>query len=188
MSFISRWLSSISIRYAIPGLLAILIIVAVGLTGLLAFNSGQQAVEDLATRLSQEVTVRIEDHVLNFLGIPHLFHQVNLAAKQAGNLSLENYDELERTFWNQVDISESAPYLYMGTETGDFLGVDSSFGTGDPVYKLRDAASSPDRVTYSLDDDGTPGEELERGEYDPRIRPWYQAAAEAGKATWSPNT
>jgi len=186
MSLISKWFSSISIRYAIPGLLAVLIIVAVGLTGLLAFRSGEEAVEDLATRLSEEVTVRIEDHVLNFLEIPHLFHQINLAAKDAGNLSVENYDELERTFWNQVYISESAPYLYMGTETGDFLGVDSSFGTGDPVFKLRDKNSSPDRVTYSLDKNGKPGKELERGEYDPRIRPWYQAAVEAGKATWSP--
>lgn len=186
MSFISRWVSSISIRYAIPGLLAILIIIAVGLTGLLASSNGQQVVGDLAVRLSREVTVRIEDHVLKFLEIPHLFHQVNLAAVEAGNLSLKDYDELRRTFYNQVDVSESAPYLYMGTEEGDFLGVDSNFGSGDPVFKVRDANSSPDRVTFSIDENGNPIEELERGEYDPRIRPWYQAAVEAGKATWSP--
>lgn len=186
MSLISKWFSSISIRYAIPGLLAILIIVAVGLTGLLAFLSGQEAVEDLATRLSQEVTVRIEDHVLNFLAIPHLFHEINLAANKAGNLSLENYEELRRTFWNEVYLSESVPYLYLGTETGDFLGLDSSFGAGDPVYKLRDETSSPERFTYSLDKDGNPVTRIERQEYDPRVRPWYQAAKEAGKATWSP--
>lgn len=184
MSIISKWMSSLSIRYVLPGLLAALIIVAVGLTGWLAFRSGQQAVEDLATELSQEVTIRIEDHVLNFLEIPHLFHEINLAAVNAGNLSLENYPQLARTFYNQVYVSESVPYLYMGTETGDFLGVDSNFG-GDPVFKLRDAQSAPDRVTYDLDEEGNPGPELERKPYDPRERPWYQTAVEMGKATWS---
>ena len=76
---------TLSIRYAIPGLMAILIILAVGLTGWLAFRSGVQAVEILATRLGLEVSNRIEEHVQSFMEIPHIFHQIN----QAYNIGFE---------------------------------------------------------------------------------------------------
>jgi HAMP domain-containing protein len=178
---------SISIRYAIPGLFAILIAVALGITAFLGFRSGQQAVEDLATRLGKEKSVRIAEHVVSFLETPQLFHQVNLAAIDSGSLDLSDYEELERSFYNQVYITDAVPYVYLGTEEGYFLGVDKTFGEGEAVFKIVGPDTAGERYTYALDEEGNRIEELtdERGNYDPRIRPWYQAGAEMGKATWS---
>jgi HAMP domain-containing protein len=54
------------------------------------------------------------------------------------------------------------------------------------VYKIRSAETEPNRVTFSLSEEGIPLEELGASEYDPRVRPWYQAALEVGDLTWSP--
>ncbi|MCE7860989.1 MAG: hypothetical protein DYG86_14535, partial [Chloroflexi bacterium CFX2] len=67
-------ISSISIRYAIPGLLALVIIIAIGLTAWLSYQSGLGSAETLAERLNEEVSSRINDRINSFLDLPHIFH------------------------------------------------------------------------------------------------------------------
>lgn len=181
----TRQIPSLSIRYALPLVLVLLIVIAVAITGYLSYRSGQQSVEALATRLTQEVTIRIEEHITSFVEIPNLFHEINYAAVISGEVDLTNYDELREYFWNEVYISPSVPYLYYGDEQGHFVGIDTSFG-GEPVFKIQDDTTGSDRVTYSLNAEGAPQEEIKRSEYDSRTRPWYQAAVSAGGPTWSP--
>ncbi len=184
MSVLSTRTPSLSIRYAIPGLLAILIVAAVSLTGWLAFRSGQQSVDVLANELGGEATTRIEEHVQAFLEIPYLFHNINLGAESAGSLNLTDYGQLRQYFWRLARLSESAPYVYYGAENGDFIGVDMNPG-GEPAFKTRNAETAPNRVTYSLDQEGNPVEAIKQAEYDPRTRPWYKAAKDAGQPIWS---
>jgi HAMP domain-containing protein len=188
MTMDSKSAPSLSLRYAIPGLLALLIILAVSLTGWLGFSNGVRSVEFLSSRLAEETTTRIEEHISAFVEVPLLFHELNLANLQSGNVSLANFDQMRELFWTEVFVSESVPYLYFGTQEGYFLGIDTQFGGlgGEPVYKIRSAETEPNRVTYSLSDNGVPLEELAASEYDPRVRPWYQSAVEVGDLTWSP--
>ena len=184
MTAILHRIPTLSIRHAIPGLLTILIIVAVGLTGWLSYRAGQENVSILANELSAEATTRIEEHVLEFIKTPPLVHSLNLGAINAGSLHLDNFAELKQYFWNQVHLSDAVPYAYYGAENGDFIGVDSNFGGGQYVYKVRDSKTAPNRVTYQLDDNGKPTSEIARSSYDPRTRPWYQAAVAARATTW----
>jgi len=184
----SKSAPSLSLRYAIPGLLALLIVLAVSLTGWLGYNNGVESVEFLSSRLAEETTTRIEEHINAFVEIPLLFHELNLANLQSGNVSLSSFDQMRELFWTEVFVSESVPYLYFGTQEGYFLGIDTQFGGlgGEPVYKIRSAETEPNRVTFSLSSEGIPLEEIGSSEYDPRVRPWYEAALEAGDLTWSP--
>jgi HAMP domain-containing protein len=184
MSAIPRHIPTISIRYALPGVMTILITVAVLLTGLLAFRSGQDSVRILAHAISGEATTRIQDHVFEFLKTAALVDNLNLGAVQSGNLNLDNHEQLREYFFKQVKLSSAVPYAYYGAENGDFLGVDSNFGGSKPVFKIRDSKTAPDRVTYDLDDQGNPTKEIARAAYDPRTRPWYQAAVAAKGITW----
>lgn len=179
---------SLSLRYAIPGTLALLIIIAVSLTGWLGYTNGVASVELLSTRLGEETTTRIEEHIAAFVAVPFLFHELNLANLESGDVSLGNYDQMRELFWKEVFVSKSVPYLYYGTKDGYFMGIDTQFGGlgGEPVYKIRNAETEPNRVTYNVSADGTPQEEIASSEYDPRTRPWYQAALEKGEMTWSP--
>lgn len=184
----SKSAPSLSLRYAIPGLLALLIVLAVSLTGWLGYSNGVASVELLSTRLAEETTTRIEEHIAAFVEIPFLFHELNLANLESGDVSLSSFDQMRELFWNEVFVSESVPYLYYGTKEGYFMGIDTQFGGlgGEPVYKIRSAETEPNRVTYSLSSEGIPQEELASSEYDPRERPWYKAAADTGEMTWSP--
>lgn len=92
---------------------------------------------------------------------------------------------MRRLFWGEVFVTESVPYLYYGTQEGNFLGIDTSFG-GEPAFKVRNVDTAPNRVTYSMTAGGEPLAELSSSEYDPRKRPWYVAAIEAQGPTWSP--
>ncbi|NUM44537.1 MAG: hypothetical protein HUU38_07500 [Anaerolineales bacterium] len=184
----SKSAPSLSLKYAIPGLLAMLIIIAVSLTGWLGYVNGVDSVELLSTRLGEETTTRIEEHIAAFVEVPFLFHELNLANLESGDVSLASFDQMRELFWKEVFVSDSVPYLYYGTKEGYFMGIDTQFGGlgGEPVYKIRSAETEPNRVTYDLSEDGVPLEEVSSSEYDPRARPWYQAAIEAGEMTWSP--
>jgi len=181
----NKSISSISIRYAIPGLLALVIILAIGLTAWLSYQSGLGSAQTLAERLNKEVSSRINDRINSFLELPHIFHEINLAVLDAGDANLENFDSMRELFWGEVFVTKSVPYLYYGTPKGDFLGIDVIFG-GEPAYKIRNEETSPNRVTFSMTAGGDPLEQLASKEYDPRERPWYTAAVEAGEPTWSP--
>lgn len=178
--------ASISIRYAIPGLLAVLIIIALGLTGWFSYQNGVASVEILAKRLNLEVTSRIEERIVSFVEPPKLFHQINLAVLESTNTGLDQYELIRELFWNEVYISDSVPYLYYGTEEGYFLGIDTKYKGDQPAYKILNSDTTPNRVTYSVTAGGQPKEVLESKEYDPRVRDWYQAAVTADDFTWSP--
>lgn len=178
-------ISSISIRYAIPGLLALVIIIAIGLTAWLSYQSGLGSAETLAERLNEEVSSRINDRINSFLDLPHIFHEINQAVLESGDADLEDFDSMRELFWGEVFVTSSVPYLYYGTPAGEFLGIDVIFGN-EPAFKIRDEETAPNRVTYSMTAEGVPLQELESREYDPRERPWYKAAIEAGGPTWSP--
>ena len=182
----TKFTSTISIRYVLPFVFIILIIVMVGLTGWLAFYSGGQAVEGLAVGLSKETTARIEERVKRFLELPDLLLRSNVAAVDIGNLDITNYTELAQHFWQQVQLTDAVAYLYFGSEQGDFIGVDKEFN-GLPALAIRDPSSDPTRFIYRLDEQGNRGDLLKSDEYDPRVRPWYGPAIQSEQTiTWSP--
>ena len=156
---------------------------AVGLTGYLSLRNGEQSVNDLAARLSREVTARIEERIHTLADVPHLFLKINETAIQSGNLDIDNFQSVQRFFWRQVQLSNFAPSLYYGNKEGDFILLKK--GDPDLVY-IRNKFSEPKRKIYRLDQQGNQTDLIQSLEYDPRTRPWYKAAIQAGKATWSP--
>jgi hypothetical protein len=180
----SRQIPNVSIRYMIPTLFIVLITVTVSLIGWLAFRSGKQAVDDLATQLSQETAARIEEHVMGHISTPHMFHEINLSAISTGNLDLADFSELERYFWEQTQLTESVPFVYLGTEESEFVGIQRE-DDGTMVLWILEKATAPMMDIYRLDDKRQPVELLDSVEFDPRVRPWYRAAAERGEPTWS---
>ncbi|HEY9652723.1 MAG TPA: SpoIIE family protein phosphatase [Coleofasciculaceae cyanobacterium] len=172
---------SLRVLLIIPFVLEI--VAAVGLTGWLSLRNGQKAVNNLAIRLSGEVTARVEEHIRTFTEVPHLFLQMNVAAIQSRNLNLNDFPNIKRFFWHQIQLTNLVPALYYGNEAGDFIMLKK----GDPdLFYIRDQSTAPLRKIYQLDKQGNPTELVKSVEYDPRTRPWYKAAVQARQATWSP--
>ncbi|HEY9636400.1 MAG TPA: SpoIIE family protein phosphatase [Coleofasciculaceae cyanobacterium] len=159
------------------------IFTAVGLTGWLSLRNGQKAVNELAAKLSNEATTRIEQHVRTLADIPHLFLQMNAAAIRSGNLNIDDFPNVERYFWNQIQLTNLVPTLYYGDEQGNFILLKKD--NPDLVY-IRDQSTAPIRNIYRLDRQGNRTKLTQSAQYDPRTRPWYETAVQVGKPTWSP--
>ena len=161
------------------------IFMAVGLTGYFSLRHGQQAVNDLASQLSSEISARIQQHVRGYVAQPHLVHQVHGVAAKYGNLDLDNFSDLERYFWEQLQQFDSFSSIYFGNTQGEFIGVQRrdqrSF-----VLWLMQQTDAPERKTYRLDNQGKRAELLDTQTFDTHSRPWYQTAVYSGKPTWSP--
>ncbi|HEY9727414.1 MAG TPA: SpoIIE family protein phosphatase [Chroococcales cyanobacterium] len=186
----THWISKVSGKVPLRTILVvpfvIQIFVTVGLTGWLSFRNGQKAVNDLAAKLSQEATTRIEQHVHTLTDVPHLFLAMNAAAIRTGNLNIEDFQSVERYFWRQIHLSPWVPTLYYGDEEGNFIllrrgNLDQN---PDQVY-IRNQSTAPLREVYRLDSQGNRAGLIRTTQYDPRIRPWYKAAVQVGKPTWS---
>ncbi|WP_445242030.1 PAS domain S-box protein [Microcoleus sp. LEGE 07076] len=172
---------SLSLVLLIP--LVVQISVAVGVTGWLSFRNSQKAVNNLATRLSFEVAARTKENFRSFGDVSHLFLQMNTAAIASGNLDPDDFPNLERYLWNQTKLSDRTTTIYYGDEQGKFLLLKRE---AEKLVYIRDESTAPDRQIYRLDSQGNRTELIKTAPYDPRTRPWYKAAKESGKATWSP--
>ncbi|NJM85193.1 MAG: sensor histidine kinase [Leptolyngbyaceae cyanobacterium RM2_2_21] len=187
--FLKRSLSRASGKLPLRNVLVVSFIVqvtaVVGLTAWISFRNGQKAVQSLATQLSQETSARIEEHVQSYLAQPTWSLAQSLSAIANGDLSTQDLAALERHFWNQLQATENLSSLYFGSETGEFVGVQRR-ENGEQMLWYIDAASIPQRRTYRLNAQGRRAELTSIQDFDPRLRPWYQAAVSAGKRTWSP--
>jgi signal transduction histidine kinase len=181
---ISQFFGHIPLRIILVSPFVLIIILSGIITSYLSFHNSQSSIKNLAYQLSHEITARIEQHVRNYLDVPHVFHQFNTEAMRDGALDVQNINELERTFWRQTKVSQSVKYIYFANPEGHFIGV-QRFPDGNVVSKVRDQNTNKKRVIYALDPYGQRVREKKQKRYDPRERPWYRAAIDKGRPTWS---
>ncbi len=174
---------SLRLILIVPFLLQICL--AVGLTGWLSLKNGQKAVKDVAKQLSSEVTERIAQNLVTFLDTPHQINQVNAAAIRQGQLNIRNLEQLQRHFWEQIQIFKTAAAITLGNEQNEFFGVENR-DRRELVIMHSNRSTDYSLLTHSA---STSGDRLDLRSidrnYDPRVRPWYRAAVQSGKPTWS---
>ncbi|MGD1809672.1 response regulator [Dapis sp. BLCC M126] len=158
---------------------------AVGLVGYFSFANGRKTVDTLANRLTSEISNRIQQHVLGYLNKSHQVLRVTDDAIKSGGLDIEDFATLRPYFWQVVKERDLENYLFFGNEEGEFIGVEH-LEHGDIIFKIRNITTQPIRETYLLNNQGNISKYLKGKAYDPRIRPWYKAAKNLGKPTWSP--
>jgi adenylate cyclase len=177
----------IPLRFVLVIPFVVQIFAAVGLTGWLSLQNGQQAVNDLATQLREEISARIEQRLHDYLKAPRAINQVNANAIGLGQLNLQNTASLTRQFWFQRDLFKPiiVSAIYFGGADGEFIGL--GFQNNNTWQIGRAGQSTGGKFySYAIDNQGNPGKLLEQGNpYDPRIRPWYENAIQAGQPTWS---
>ncbi|OCQ93350.1 guanylate cyclase [Oscillatoriales cyanobacterium USR001] len=163
------------------------IVAATGLVGYLSFRSGQQAVNDLATQLRTELTARIDGELRKYLSGPHEFNRLNAAAFSEGNFDMVNASNAKQ-FLTQLEISTFLSASYCGDSQGQFLGANRVFegGSSTITMSVNNAATNYNFYLYAMDSRGNRQRLLQKIKpYDPRKRPWYQAAVKARQPTWS---
>jgi len=155
----------------------------VGLIGYLSFWNGQRAVNTIATQLRQEVAVRIQQKLTEFLAVPPLVLKLTLNDIELGNLDVNDFDQLKQYFLKQQQIFDHVVTFY-GSEAGEFIGI----GEMQPnsLQMMRSGRSTDDTIRfYTLDAQGNPLKLVqETPNFIIKERPWYPAALKAGKPVW----
>lgn len=156
---------------------------SVGSTSWLAHRAGQKSVEDVASTLGAVYTERVRERVEAYLREPQLVTRVIRTEIALGLLDPTDLDTLLRRFVRQVLDFGNVPYVYYGTSDGQSIGFQREL---DGSYRFAQVDGEGRLVTYAASPEMTIGEELEaEPSYDPRVRPWYRAAVEAGDLTWT---
>ena len=182
---ISRVSGKVPLRTVLIIPFVLQIVGAVGIVGYLSYTNGQKMVNDLGTQLSVKITAQIHQHLENFLTTPHLIHKTIAITINNQILDIDDFEQLERLFWAEIQLVEGVDYIYLGTENNHFIGV-QQYPDGQVVTKFLTAETTPERVIYELDDQGNRTRFLKADEYDTLSRPWYQATAAAQGQAWSP--
>ncbi|WP_083883492.1 cache domain-containing protein [Spirulina subsalsa] len=174
----------ISLRTSIPLLTIAPLVLAIGLTGGLAFHNTRQTIDQLSSELSQEIADQVAQKTETFLAVPRQINQLNYDAFQNEQINLDNLPLLERYFWHKIQVFDTVSYIYLGTETGEFRGAEQVNG----VFQIGVVGVSTNSLflTYSATSTGDRNQLVHEGDrYDPRIRPWYTATVTAQRPIWS---
>ncbi len=161
------------------------IVGTVGLVGYLSFQSGQQAVNDVASQLRQEISDRISDQIRTYLKTPHLINQTNADLIRLGQLDITDPQGLERHFLKQIQVFDSLSRIYFSNPEGGLISIGND-ERGLSVAFTEKFARGRLQVE-SVDTEGNAKKVLlNQSNYDARERPFYQSAVIAGQPTWSP--
>jgi hypothetical protein len=94
---------------------------AVGLTGYLSLRNGQKAVNNLSSKLRNEVSSRIDQHLDSYLDTARHLAQVNGDAMDLGLLKPEDLKNIGHFFWKQLQLYD-AGYISFASQGGQFAG------------------------------------------------------------------
>ncbi|MEZ2236798.1 ATP-binding protein [Microcoleus sp.] len=161
------------------------IFAAVGVVGYLSFRNGQQAVNEVASQLRQEISDRISERVQAYMTFPHQLNQFKANAFELGDLNLQDTARIQRHFWKQLQTFDTVSVTYVATPAGDFIAARRT-NEGNFLLQERSELTEGNMNYYGVNKEGERTDLVKvKPKYDPRVRPWYTAATEAKKATWS---
>ncbi|PIG91024.1 PAS domain S-box protein [Gloeocapsopsis sp. IPPAS B-1203] len=164
------------------------IIAAFGLVGWIAYRSGQQAVNDVASQLRAELTHRITERLESYVEIPKAINRLNATAFAQGDINVSN-PKGEHLFWQQMQIYPTLSFVYCGDEQGGFFGVRRFAEQDSTEVVLQLSNSDTNFIRQGFGFDGRGNRTVSMGNFDkpfdPRVRPWYQAAQATGGEVWS---
>ncbi|MEA5477360.1 adenylate/guanylate cyclase domain-containing protein [Pseudanabaena galeata UHCC 0370] len=162
------------------------ICVTVGVVGIFSFRNGQQAVGELATQLSAEISDRISVKLDNYLRVPPQINQTNVDAVKLGMLNLEDFQKVGALFWTQINLY-AVGYINFAFDNQEFIGVERKDSGQVVINETTLARGITKTASFSVDQNGNRQELLEVIETDEDVREegWYADAVKAGKPTWS---
>ncbi|MEG3922676.1 ATP-binding protein [Microcoleus sp. T3_A4] len=161
------------------------IVGAVGLVGYLSFRNGQKAVNNLASQLMSEVSLRVEQNLQVYLTTPHQINQTKLDAVKLGLLNMEKLSDWDKYLWRQVQLYPYINFTSVGNKKGNYRGG-QQLSNGSRMINVIDPSTGLNFNSYNTNalGDRTTVTTLAKN-FDHRQHPPYQKAVKVGKPTWS---
>lgn len=185
MLTLNKWLSKFSLKTVLVAPFVILLVVTVGLTDYLSFQTSQAAVSQMTAQLRREITARIEQKLESHLETPLQINRLNANAFYLGVIDVDDTETLQHYFWGQIQQFSMVDLISLGTEQGEYVEA-QQYHVGPVRVGFASQATEGVLEIWKTDDQGELTDlVLSRPGYDPRQRPWYQNAVQAGRPAWS---
>jgi len=190
-SWLIKHLGRFQLRTVLVIPFVLLIAITIGITEYLSYRNGQQAVNNVATRLNHEIANRVHLYLTNYLTTPHFINQLNFNAVQTKQLhfNLDTPDpNIDRYLWQQLTLFPNITWISIGSElTGDYYGITRQ--TENRSLSFVNVNDQTNRQTefYEIAEQGERGQLINtlKIDYDARTRPWYTNAIAANDSVWS---
>ncbi len=160
---------------------------AVGLVGYLSFRNGQQAVNDLAYQLMNEVNIRVDKHLDNYLEQARNSAKLNADSIATGLVSTENLEQFQHYLWKQTQLARSGFILYGNTQ-GEFIATGYIFE--DDLIEISEILpkfyGNNNVHSYATDSQGKKTRYTQEPiPYDFQQEGWYAETLRAKKPMWT---
>ena len=162
------------------------VIVAISVTGWLAYRNGQHAIQTMACQRLSDTGDRLREHLNTYTAIPPLVTQSNADALGLQQLDPNNLRSWASHLLLQSQRFPAVTYLYYGDVNGHYVELHKR--SADRLeLGIKDSQTGDRAQVYSITANGEIGPLLRTTPYgyDPRDRPWYQAAAANGYPQWT---
>lgn len=178
----------VSLRLIVVVPFVLQVFAVVGLTGYLSLQNGQKTVNSLVSKLQNEVSERIDQHLDSYMTTPRMVVQNNWDAIDLGLLDIEDTEKLGHYFWRQLQAFD-IPYVLYGYESNKLASAGYNYEgnliTIDEVNPKKHG--NLHLYNWGTDRRGNRTKILKDwGEYPMKKEGWYAEAVKQGKPVWSP--
>jgi sigma-B regulation protein RsbU (phosphoserine phosphatase) len=179
-------ISKIPMRISLPLLITAPVVGVVIVLSAIAFLEGQSTANDLMEQNLAQIQDRIEERLDDLLNLPNRIQQVNTNLIREGWLDLQNLRSWRKTLFEQAQIFRGLSSITWGSADGRSVGIARNPGEIGYKFTIKDKETGGKLYEFFCDAKGQMDKEPSAIiNYDPRNRPWYKAAIEAGKSTWT---
>ena len=163
-------------------------VVPAALVGWVLYRSNLDAVDALSDKIVGDVTRQIQLDTEDHMGQAHIIFN-GLVQQQPSEAGIEharqmllNHALFEQSAFAMTRMTPNVPYMYLGTGKGEFLGVEAVGQGVSSVMRVGVRAVGDEGRRYftaQAPGDRSQATSTEAKNYEPRGRPWYQAATES---------
>ncbi len=162
------------------------VVLVAGVILAVTWRAAQEAAYAQASHELERIQSTVADKVNGLLAVPERAVSFNQALLDEGKL-----DWADPAGWRETLVAESSAFpmlsaITWGGEDGTSTWL-ARYGRGDVkrFYAILTPADRGVMREYAVSDDGVDDAASSTFSFDPRGRPWYRAAVEAGGPTWS---
>jgi sigma-B regulation protein RsbU (phosphoserine phosphatase) len=181
-----KTISKIPMKISLPLVFTAPVIVVVIVLSAIAFIEANSAVNDLMAQNLSQIQDHIEERLDDLLNLPRRIQRVNANLIRQGYLNLKDLRSWRMTLFEQAQAFKGLSSIKWGSADGRTVGISYYPGTDGYEFIIKDEETGSDLYEYHCDSHGRMNKYPTKVfPYDPRNRPWYEAAIRADKSTWT---
>ena len=184
-----------SLRTVLVASLLLFSLIPAASVGWFLYRSNVQSVQLLSGKVIEDMTERIKTDVENHLAQAHVVlngvvhAQPDASSALRARQLIESPELFELSAFAMTRMTPDVPRMYLGNRRGDFLAVDTFTRDAATLVRVSERkAGGEGRRFFMAAAPGDRQHELpaETSNFEPRNRPWYQAALESKGRAFTP--